>query len=502
MHEIRGLICRFTGVLVLSVVLGAGPVAAQDALPTNVVFILSDDHRYDFMGFHPNAPDFLETPAMDRMAREGVHIANAFVSTSLCSPSRASILTGQYAHRHGVVDNQRAVPEGTHFFPEYLQQAGYETAYVGKWHMGHENDDPRPGFTRWVSYRGQGTYFDPVLNVDGERIEHEGYTADIVTDYALDWLEEKRADGDPFFLYLSHKSVHGGFQPAPRHEGRYADVDLDYPETMYLDAEGRETWPDWIKEQRSSWHGVDYMYHGRLDYNKFYRDYAETLLGLDESIGRVLDYLTESGLAENTIVFYMGDNGFSFGEHGLIDKRHALEESMRVPMLAWAPGHVEAGSRIQEQIVNIDVMPTILELAGSRPPALHVMDGRSFAPLLEGDDIPWRDDIFYEYYWEWNFPQTPTQFALRTPQYKYVFFYGIWDDDALFDMQNDPKEQFNLINDEAHQEVVEEMRTALFERLRTTDGTQIPLREPKGGRNADQRPTGVPTTDPLLDEGR
>jgi N-acetylglucosamine-6-sulfatase len=493
-------------VVFLSIGFGALAVHAQTQRPQNVVFILSDDHRYDFMGFHENAPDFLETPAMDRMAREGVHLANAFVTTALCSPSRASILTGQYAHRHGVVDNNRLVPEGTQFFPAQLQAEGMQTAFFGKWHMGSASADPRPGFDRWVSYRGQGTYYDPALNVDGEEVDRTGYTATIVTDYALDWLEEQAAAEEPFFLYLSHKSVHARFMPAPQDSGRYADVEVNYPVTMYQDAPGYETWPDWVKEQRSSWHGVDYMYHGDLDFDTFYQRYTETLYGMDREIGRVLDYLESSGLAENTLVIYMGDNGFSFGEHGLIDKRHAYEESMRVPMLAWAPGYVEAGTTIDEMVVNTDIAPTLLELAGTQMPDGHVVDGRSMLPLLDHtggaapDDLDWRDEVLYEYYWEWNFPQTPAQFALRTDRYKYMYFYGLWGKNALFDLEEDPIETYNLIDDEAHQERRVALRERLFEQLEATDGDFIPLRGPRGSQQDDRRPEGAPSTDPLVQE--
>ncbi|MEM7263550.1 MAG: sulfatase-like hydrolase/transferase, partial [Planctomycetota bacterium] len=204
--------------------------ASQNGAKRNIILVLSDDHRYDFMGFVDGSPKFLETPHMDRLAKEGAHLANAFVSTSLCSPSRASILTGLYTRRHGVCDNQRPVKEGTVFFPQHLQKQGYETAFIGKWHMGHEKDDPRPGFDHWVSFAGQGTYFDPVLNIDGERKTVKGYTTDILTDYALNWLRKKRTK--PFFLYLSFKAVHYPFTPAPRHHGRYDKFPLDYPETM------------------------------------------------------------------------------------------------------------------------------------------------------------------------------------------------------------------------------------------------------------------------------
>ena len=215
---------RRRGALVFAALLLLAPSlgAQQGGAPRNVVFILSDDHRYDFMGFHPNAPEWLQTPNLDRMARGGAHVANAFVSTALCSPSSASILTGQYAHRHGVIDNNRAIPAGTRFFPEYLQGAGYRTAFIGKWHMGNDSDEPRPGFDRWVSFRGQGVYVNPTLNVDGVRAQATGHTSDILTDHAIEWLEKQRASepGRPFFLYLSHKAVHAEFQPAERHRGR------------------------------------------------------------------------------------------------------------------------------------------------------------------------------------------------------------------------------------------------------------------------------------------
>ena len=197
-----------------------GPPATEPAAPRNVIIILSDDHRYDFMGFMPRAPAFLETPALDRMAREGMHLRNAFVTTSLCSPSRASILTGQYAHRHGVVDNTTPIPPGTVFFPDQLHRAGYATAYIGKWHMGEaaESDRPRPGFDHWISFRGQGTYVDPTLNVNGRRTRVRGYTTDILVDSALAWLDRRPrgAGAKPFFLMLSHKATHAEFIPPPR----------------------------------------------------------------------------------------------------------------------------------------------------------------------------------------------------------------------------------------------------------------------------------------------
>ena len=464
---------------------------AQPSSPPrrNVLLVLSDDHRYDFMGFM-DGPQFLETPHMDRMAAQGAHLQNAFVSTSLCSPSRASILTGQYAHRHGVVDNQRPVPEGTTFFPQLLQRAGYETAFVGKWHMGHDHDEPRPGFDHWVSFRGQGEYFDPTLNVNGRRSRFTGYTTDVLTDVALKWLQQKRSR--PFFLYLSFKAVHYPFQPARRHHGRYDKAKIAYPETMANTEENYESQPHWVRQRRYGIHGIDHMQTGPFDddpvpsFDDLYRRYCETVHGLDENLGRVLDYLDRAGLAESTLVIYLGDNGFALGEHGFYDKRDAFEESIRIPMLAYAPGLVEPGTKIAQMVQNIDVAPTILEAAGCPVPAKPKMDGRSFLPLITGKDVPWRRHILYEYYWEWNFPATPTLFALRTDRYKYVYHHGVWDLDALYDLQTDPHERHNLIQVPAFAELAERLRTQLFEELAASGGLEIPVRPPAGER-LDQR---------------
>jgi len=453
------------------------------AQPRNVVFILSDDHRYDFMGFHPNAPDFLETPGLDRMAAEGMHVENAFVTTSLCSPSRASILTGQYAHHHGVVDNQQLVPEGTRFFPEDLQEAGYRTGYIGKWHMGENTDRPRPGFDHWVSFRGQGPYRNPTFNINGEQVPREGYTTDLLTEYALNFLKEQDGE-EPFFLYLSHKAVHADFEPADRHADRYADVDIPYPASMANTESNYRTKPDWVREQRYGWHGVAYPYQGELDFDATYRRYAEALLALDEGVNSVLDYLEESGLAENTLVIYMGDNGFMLGEHGLIDKRQAYEESIRVPMLAWAPGYITPGSKTEQMARNIDIAPTIFELIGIGKP--DRMDGRSFLPALRGEELEGGGELLYEYYWEYPFPHTPTVFALRGDRYKFMFYHGVWDKNEFYDLENDPRELRNLIDVPEYQAQIREFERRLWERMAETDGMKIPLK-PMGGWQAGER---------------
>lgn len=460
--------------------------------PMNIIFILADDHRYDAMGFM-NKIQGLQTPGMDRMAAEGVHIKNAFVSTALCSPSRASILTGQYAHTHTVVDNEAPLPDNLIFFPQYLQKKGYQTAFMGKWHMGNTDDAPQPGFDYWLSFRGQGVYYNPTFNINGKRIKQpEGsYTTDRLTDYALKWLNN-RDQKKPFFLYLSHKGVHAEFEPAERHKGKYADLPIITPPSMYITATDSSKFygqatapqthvnfrdiPDWVRSQRFSWHGVDFMYHGAIEYDSFYRRYLETLQAVDESVEQVIKWVKEKGLENSTMVVYMGDNGFSFGEHGLIDKRHAYEESMRVPMLVWAPGMVKPHSVVEQVIMNVDIAPTFLELAGIKKPAQ--MQGNSFAPILRGENIPWRNRVFYEYYWEAAFPQTPTIFAVRTDRYKYIYNFGVWDINELYDLQKDPYEMNNLIRDKSLQEQGLELKQELFNWLKETGGQQIPLKKP------------------------
>jgi N-acetylglucosamine-6-sulfatase len=480
----------------LMAALGAGAAMAQTrrprlkrvagARPRNIIFILTDDHRFDAIGFLKGQP-FLETPTLDRLAREGVHLKNAFVTTALCSPSRASILTGKYAHRHRIVDNNTPIPAGLTFFPEYLRDAGYATGYFGKWHMGNSSDDPQPGFDRWVSFLGQGTYLPSKngLNVDGKKVPQKGYITDELTDYAVDWIQQQKKD-KPYFVYLSHKAVHAEFIPADRHKGRYDKEKFVPPPTMDAEGDMARNRPMWVRNQRNSWHGVEYPYHSDLNIEEYYRRYAEALIAVDESVARVLDTLKQRGELDSTLVIYMGDNGFAFGEHGLIDKRTAYEESMRVPMLARCPDLFKGGGVVEEVVANLDIMPTCLAAAGLEPPA--GMDGASFLPLTQGRKVAWRDSLLYEYYWERNFPQTPTIHALRGDRYKYIRYHGIWDLNELYDLKEDPRETHNLIADAKLAPVVKEMNAKLFEILEKTDGLSMPLYPDRGGVNEKRHP--------------
>ncbi len=405
----------------------------------NIVFILIDDLRHDGLGL---LNPFFETPALDALARGGVLFERAFVTCSLCSPSRASILSGQYAHRHGVLDNNTRMPEHTPLFPMELQRAGYRTGFVGKWHMGGGSDAPQPGFSRWVSFKGQGDYRKNTLNVDGNRVPGDGYITDLLTDYAVDFLKQP---GDaPFFLYLSHKAVHAQFDSADRHKGTYSDRTYPRPATMADTDANYAGKPAWVRAQRNSWHGVDGMYDKKVDFDTFTRQYAETLKAVDDSVARVVETLRETGQLDNTLILFTSDNGFQFGEHGLIDKRTMYEASIRVPLLAHCP-ELFQGRRRREQVLNIDLAPTMMAAAGL--PIPDTMQGRSLLGLLSGTDTAWREDWLYEYFWERNFPQTPTVLGVRTDRYKLMQYHGVWDRYELYDLEQDPEETRNLLAD-------------------------------------------------------
>lgn len=429
---------RFLGTMVGA----AASVKAQRQKPRrNLVFILSDDHRYDMLGImgHP----FLETPHMDHVIKQGVHAQNAFVTTSLCSPSRASVLSGQYMHAHNVNDNSTPLRRDLMTFPRVLQQHGYRTGFIGKWHMGGETDEPRPGFDRWISFRGQGTYFDPVLNYDGHRRQVLGYNPEILTHEAKKFLGESR--GQPFLLFLSHKAVHDNFSPSPRHKGSYRGKVIPYPKSMADTDENYRGKPDWVRRQRQSWHGVDGLYNQRYRFDDFYIDYCECVRGLDDSVGEIYNELEELGLLNDTLLIYMGDNGFQHGEHGLIDKRTMYEPSIRVPMFAHCPDLFDGGRSVDGMALNLDIGPTLLDAAEAPTPA--TMQGRSLLPLLRGDSDNWRREFLYEYMWERAYPQTPTVIGLRTDHYSYMHYHGVWDLDELYDVQKDPTQMNNLLAD-------------------------------------------------------
>jgi arylsulfatase A-like enzyme len=461
----------------------SAPVPAER--PRNIVFVLLDDLRYDVMGFlRPG----LNTPNIDFLARNGVYFPNAVVTSSLCSPSRATILTGQTTRNHGVVDNTNSSEAGLVFFPSYLQRAGYQTGFFGKWHMGNDTDAPRPGFDKWVSFKGQGTYFATdglspaqiaagkrqTLNVDGKVVNRTGYITDELTGYALDWLEHGRDKSKPFFLYLSHKAVHADAVPPERYKDQYTGLDIPMPASMANTPENNRGKPKWVLDQRNSWHGVDYPYYTQDRFADRVRDIYRTLSPVDESLGKLLAYLRKEGIEKDTLIVFTSDNGFLYGDHGLIDKRNAYEPSVRVPMLVYAPGLLPKGAVNPALVRNLDIAPTLLDVAHVPEPAQ--MEGKSWLPVAEGKIRPtgWNPgDFVYEYYWDWTFPQTPTTFAIERDRVKYIQYHGVWDTEELYDLAKDPDEMHNLIDDPAYAERKAALRTALFDQLANAHGQHV-----------------------------
>jgi len=451
-------------------------VGASAATKRNIVFILVDDMRFDSMGCAGHS--FLKTPALDRLAADGIRFTRAFVTTSLCSPSRASFLTGLYAHKHNVLNNASRLPAESVTFPRRLQENGYRTAFVGKWHMGSDSDDPRPGFDHWASFRGQGSYTKNDFNINGEKKVVAGYVTDVITRMATDWLDQQE-DG-PFMLYVSHKAVHAGFIPAPRHRDAFSDLKIPAPDSMAHTPENYFRKPKWVLAQRNSWHGVDDMYFKRTSFEPFIRDYHRTMLAVDDGVGAIVAKLKEKGLYASTLLVFTSDNGFLHGEHGLIDKRCMYEPSIRIPMIMTCPELFEAGREMEQMVLNVDVAPTFLEAAGL--PAPESMQGRSFfrLPTDPAAVAGWREAILYEYFFERSFPETPTCIGIRTDRYKFIEYHGIWDANELYDLEADPDEMHNLIStshrkrptvDSPHRQAYRELRNEL-DRLRDELGVR------------------------------
>ena len=439
--------------LALLACLGA-PFAAKAAEPPprpNIVFILVDDLRFDALGCtgHP----FIGTPNIDRIAAEGVLFRNAFVTTPLCSPSRASILTGRYAASHGIQTNRndQGASRKLDTFPLLLQRAGYATAYMGKWHMGND-DSPRPGFDRWISFKGQGVYVDPPLNIDGKAVKINGYMTDILTDHAAEFISRKQ--DKPFCLYLSHKAVHGPFTPAERHKDLFAQETVAAPPADSL--EGKPALKRDPPPPARARAGANPAAHERIAKNQL-----RALMSIDEGVGRLLKVLSDTGQLDNTLVIFTSDNGFFWGEHGLGDKRAAYEESIRVPLLMRYPRLIPANVKRDQLVLSVDIAPTLLELAGvAIPRGLH---GRSLVPLLREDVGTWRESILAEYFNEPNY-RIPGWQAVRTKRWKYIHYTELEGMDELYDLQDDPHELKNLIKDPGVGARLKEMRAEL-ERL-------------------------------------
>jgi N-acetylglucosamine-6-sulfatase len=429
------------------------PAADPTGRRPNVMFIIVDDLRYNALGCmgHP----FLKTPNIDRIAAEGARFQNFFVPTSLCSPSRGSFLTGQYAHKTGVRrnDDDSVLSHKLITFPLLLQRAGYESGYVGKWHMG-KDDTPRPGFDRWVGMKGQGTYANPELNIDGKQVKTQGYVTDILTDYAVEFI--KKPHDKPFVLYLAHKAVHSDFTPAERHRSMFADQQVIRSPSAADTLEGKPAFQHQPPRAKDEDPGLK---------DKVVLNQLRCILAIDEGVGRLFKALEETGQLDNTLVIFTSDNGFLWGEHRLGNKMAAYEESIRIPMLMRYPKLIRAGSTPDQMALNIDIAPTLLDVGGVEIPAN--MHGRSLVPVLTGQAGDWRKSFLLEYFDPPRARVSGYQ-GVRSERWKYIAYSELQGADELYDLHADPLEMKNLINDPKATIALEQMKAELARLLRET----------------------------------
>ena len=443
----------------------------------NILVILVDDARWDDFGFagHP----FVQTPAVDRLAREGVRFLNAFATTPLCSPSRAALLTGQYAHTNGIIDNT-ARDAASHRLPTFaapLAAAGYRTGFFGKWHMGND-DGPRPGWTHWVAMKGQGEAIDPQLNINGERTTVPGYVTDVLTDQVVSFMERDRAT--PFMALVAHKALHpnvaqrddgsvaalqgqrAGFVPAERHRGRYAQSAV--PRRLNATVAPR------LKPalQRAI-PGLAKLGPATGTPDADVRDRLEMLIGVDESLARIVDTLQKMDALDNTLLIFTSDHGYFYGEHGLNEERRlAYEETARIPLIVRYPRAARAGVTASQLVQIIDIAPMILEFAGAADSTPR--HGRSLVPLLGGASPAWRSSILLEYYTDTVFPRTLTMEyqAVRTDRYKYIEYLELAGMNELYDLEADPFEMNNLVGTDAGRRLLPTLKADLTRLQRET----------------------------------
>lgn len=469
-------------VAALAILMAAGGCRAwrrdSQAGPPNVVVILVDDLRWDDIAIsgHP----FVETPAIDQLAREGARFLNAFATTPLCSPSRAAILTGQYVHTNGIIDNT-ARDSASHRLSTFaipLARAGYATGFFGKWHMGND-DTPRPGWTHWVAMKGQGEAINPRLNVDGQRLEVPGYVTDVLTDYVVNFL--RRSRGSPFLVLLAHKALHpnvvqrddgsvvplqgqgAGFIPAERHRGRYAQAPVTRRRNAMVPLARKPALQRRIDDLPPLGPGS-----GTPDGDVRVR--LEMLLGVDESLARIEQTLRDMGQLDNTVILLTSDHGYFYGEHGLNEERRlAYEETARIPLIIRYPPLARAGATPAQMVQTIDLAPTILELAGV--PDTVTRHGTSLVPLLKGTATGWRSSVLIEYYSDRVFPRIRDMGyqAVRTERYKYIRYLELPGMDELYDLEADPFELESLMGSDAGRRLLPELQAELA-RLQQTTG--------------------------------
>jgi arylsulfatase A-like enzyme len=444
---------------------------------------MSDDHTSQAISAYGGIlADVCPTSHIDRIANEGILFKNCFVTNSICTPSRSAIFTGMYSHKNGVY-KFTALNQSQPTFPKLMRKAGYHTALIGKYHL-HSNP---VGLDYWSILPGQGQYHDPeFIEIgddsptgwvrDGKQTTYEGHSSDVIADKALDYLRNRRPEDKPFMFCCHFKAPHDTWECARRYEDYLADVEIPEPANLFDDYKGRS---DALKKTLQ-YIGSDWGDHtnfeeqtGRLkgkarrkkQYQLYMKKYLRCVKGVDDNVGRILDYLDESGLAENTIVMYTGDQGFFLGEHGLYDKRFMYEEALRMPFLVRWPGRIKPGSTSEGMILNVDFAPTILEAAGAKPhPA---MQGRSFVPLLKGTTpSDWRTSMYYRYYYS-HF-ETEPHFGVRTHEHKLIYFNRInqWE---LYDLLKDPLEMNNVYDDPRYRQTVKKLKREL-KRLQTELG--------------------------------
>ena len=461
----------------------SSPASDPAKRPPNIVVFMTDDQRWDALSAAGNA--ILKTPNMDRIAAAGARFAEAFVTNSLCGPSRASFLTGLYSHAHGYISNadppafgdQKGIEPRTTYV-ELLRDAGYRTALVGKWHL--RGSPAESGFEHWVIFPWQGTYFDPDMIANGAEVRMRGHSCDVVGDQALAYLRAAPEDR-PFCLLVHFKAPHRSWEPPPRFADAFAGVEIPVPRTFEDRLAGR---PEALRRATNAIADMtDFAQRGvpptlpreerkRRNLQELVKNYYRVLLAVDENVGRVLDLLAERGLDRDTLLVYTSDNGFFLGEHGLFDKRLMYEPSIRIPMLVAWPGRVPAGSIDRRHMVlNVDLAPTLLAAAGvAPPPGLH---GGSFLPLAEGREAPWRDAFLYEYY---EYPAAHCvrkNRGIRTARYKLIHFFEQPEEWELYDLAADPDETVNLAGDPEYRPLMAELRERM-ERLRSHLGDTDP----------------------------
>lgn len=449
-------LCRLLLCLVLWSGLGLMPLRAEQPRP-NLVIMMTDDQRADALSCAGNT--VLKTPHLDRLATEGMRFRNMFVTNALCAPSRATLLTGLYSHSHGVIDNmdRRLKPEQK-LLSDYLRDGGYEVAFCGKSHIAGALRERQWDY--YFGYRGQGQYLQPRIaeGVKGKDEVHQGYMDDVVTDRAIAWLQQKREK--PFCLFLFFKAPHRSWVRAPRHKELFAGVTVPQPPTFDDPGTGK---PQAFLNARNKIG----MFKDVTDYQSFMKDYYSTITAVDENVGKVLATLREMGQLDQTAVLFTSDNGFFLGEWQRFDKRFMHEPSIRVPLLVRYPAKIKAGTLCDRMALNIDLAPTILELAGLPVPA-H-MHGRSLVPLLAQPDAPWRADWLYEYF-EYPDPSHDVrkQRGIRTERYKLIHYFEAPEEFELYDLEKDPQERVNLHGQPEYAELEKKLRTRLAELRRET----------------------------------